>query len=100
MRLRADWKYSTYLRHYCQVPAASYTWGMKLRLPELLAERGMSRYAFAKAIGPRVSPSTAYRLARGEWKCLSGDVMEAICEALDVEPGELFERSRGRRTGR
>jgi DNA-binding Xre family transcriptional regulator len=70
---------------------------MKLRLPELLAERGMTAYAFAKAVGPRVSQSTAYRLARGEWKSLSGDVMDVICDALDVEPGELFERTRARR---
>jgi DNA-binding Xre family transcriptional regulator len=70
---------------------------MKLRLPELLADRGMTRYAFAKAVGPRISPSTAYRLARGEWKCVSGDVMDALCDALDVEPGDLFERTKPRR---
>jgi DNA-binding Xre family transcriptional regulator len=70
---------------------------MDLRLPELLAERGMTRYAFAKAVGPRISASTAYRLARGEWKCLSGEVMEVICDALDIEPGELFERAKSRR---
>ena len=70
---------------------------MKLRLPELLDERGMTAYAFAKAVGPRVSQSTAYRLGRGEWKSLSGEVMDVICDVLDVEPGELFERTKGRR---
>ena len=69
---------------------------MRLRLAELLAERDMSPYAFAKAVAPHISQSTAYRLARGEWKSLSGDVMDVICDALDVEPGELFERTRKR----
>jgi DNA-binding Xre family transcriptional regulator len=70
---------------------------MRLRLAELLAAREMSPYAFAKAVAPHVSQSTAYRLARGEWKCLSGDVMDVICDVLDVEPGELFERADPRR---
>jgi DNA-binding Xre family transcriptional regulator len=70
---------------------------MRLRLPELLANREMTRYAFAKAVEGRISTSTAYRLAAGNWKSLSSDVMETLCEVLDVEPGELFEREGTRR---
>lgn len=66
---------------------------MRLRVPELLAEREMTAYRLHKLSGGRLSLSSASRLARGEWKCLSSDVMDVLCEVLDVEPGELFERT-------
>lgn len=71
---------------------------MKLRVPELLEERGLTAYALAKASDGRLSLSTAHRLARGEWKCLSAEVLEALCEVLEIDdPGPLFERDAGKR---
>lgn len=71
---------------------------MRLRVPELLEERGLTAYALAKASDGRLSQSTAHRLARGEWKCLSSDVLEALCDVLEIDdPGPLFERDAARR---
>ena len=57
----------------------------------------MTAYGLAKASGGRLSMSAAARLARDEWKCLPRAVLEALCEVLNVEPGELFERAKGKR---
>lgn len=74
---------------------------MRLRIPDLLDERGMNAYTFAKATAGMLSTSTAYRLARGEWRCLSGEVMDVLCDVLGVEPGELFDRgAAAKRRGR
>jgi len=68
---------------------------MKLRVSELLEERGITAYELAKLSGDRISLSTAYRLARGEWKCLSSDVLEALCDVFDIrDPGPLFQRAK------
>lgn len=54
----------------------------------------MTPYALAKASDGRISMSTAYRLARlkGRVETFDRDVLEALCDVLDVEPGELLER--------
>ena len=44
--------------------------------------------------------STTHRLARDEWTCLPRDVLAALCDVLDVEPGELFERRRVAKKGK
>jgi DNA-binding Xre family transcriptional regulator len=70
---------------------------MRLRVPDLLAQRDMTAYELAKLSTGRLSVSTAYRLSRGEWKCLSGDQMDALCDVLNVEPGDLLEREMKKR---
>jgi DNA-binding Xre family transcriptional regulator len=72
---------------------------LRLRLPELLEERGMTPYAFSKATNGRVSMSTAYRVARmrGRLATFDATLLQAICDVLQVEPGELFEQKRTRR---
>ena len=69
---------------------------MRLRLPELLDEAGMTPYALSKQSGDRISESTAYRLVRqrGEVQMFDASVLEALCDVLEVEPGELFERDK------
>ncbi|HEY4303019.1 MAG TPA: helix-turn-helix transcriptional regulator [Gemmatimonadaceae bacterium] len=75
---------------------------MRLRVPELLAEKGMTAYELAKRSGDRISLSAAYRLARGEWRAISSDVLDALCDVLEIDdPGPLFERDdAGRRKNR
>ena len=76
---------------------------MRLRVPELLAERKMTAYAMHKASGGRISLSMAYRLARGTFGMISADVLEALCDIFDIQdPGPLLTRERpaGRRAGR
>jgi DNA-binding Xre family transcriptional regulator len=67
---------------------------MRLRLPELLEERGLTAYQLVKASDGRISMSTAYRIARmgGRLQSFDAELLEALCDALGVEPGELFER--------
>jgi DNA-binding Xre family transcriptional regulator len=72
---------------------------MRLRLPELLKAREMTPYALAQASRGRISMSLAYRIQRehGAFKCLSPDAIDALCEVLLVEPGDLFEKGPSRR---
>ncbi len=58
----------------------------------------MTPYALAKASKGRISLSTAYRLARnhGRANMFVSDVLDALCDVLDVEPGELFEHGAGK----
>ncbi len=70
---------------------------MRLRFPELLGE--MSPYALAKASNGRISMSTAYRLTRlgGRVKTFDADLLEALCDVLNVAPGQLLERDGAKR---
>ena len=72
---------------------------MRIRLPELLLERGLTPYAVAKASGGRIDQSTLYRLQRkrGRVDLFSAELLEALCDVLGVEPGELLERDAPKR---
>ena len=67
---------------------------MRVRIPELLEERNLSAYGLARASGGRISLSAAYRLSRsrGRVQFFDNDLLEALCDVLEVEPGDLFER--------
>jgi DNA-binding Xre family transcriptional regulator len=74
--------------------------GLRLRLPELLAEHGVTAYMLAQRSKGRISPSTLYRLvrSRGRVRYLDADLLEALCDVLDVTAGDLLERqSKSRR---
>jgi putative transcriptional regulator len=61
-----------------------------VRITELLEQRGKSLYWLAKQTGIRYS--TVHDLSRGEWKAIKRTVIEALCEALECDPGELILR--------
>ena len=85
-------------REYPRIGRALIFVTMKLRVRELLAERGITAYELAKRSKGRISESTAYRLARNEWRQLSSGVMDALCDVLEIkDPGPLFERERAKR---
>lgn len=69
---------------------------MRLRLPELLKEHKppLTAYAVAKASGGRIKLTTIYRLNRNKGKVANfdGELLEALCDVLQVEPGKLLER--------
>lgn len=69
---------------------------MRLRIPELLAKRGLTAHALAKQSKGRISRAMAYRYVkqRGAFRCLSPEQLDALCEVLAVSPGELFESGR------
>lgn len=65
---------------------------VRLRVPELLADRGMTAYGLSKASEGRISMSAAYRLASGDFGEISASAIEALCDVFEVEPGALFVR--------
>jgi len=67
---------------------------MRLRLPEFLTEHEVTAYTLAQRSRGRISPSTLYRLVRnrGRVRYLDGDLLDALCDVLDLEPGDLLER--------
>jgi DNA-binding Xre family transcriptional regulator len=72
---------------------------MRLKLPELLDERGLSPYALSKNSDGRISMSTAYRLVKlnGRVQNFDAEMLEALCDVLQVEPGQLMERDKPKR---
>ncbi len=69
---------------------------MRLRIPELLKAADLTAYGLHKASDERISLSTAFRLVReeGRLKMFDGSILEALCDTLSVEPGDLFERDK------
>ncbi|HXC25262.1 MAG TPA: helix-turn-helix transcriptional regulator [Gemmatimonadaceae bacterium] len=64
---------------------------IRLRVPELLAERQMTPYKLHKLSGGRISLGTAYRLGRqGEFKTVSRTVLEALRDVFELEHIEPF----------
>jgi DNA-binding Xre family transcriptional regulator len=73
-----------------------YVSSVRLTVPELLAKRGLTPYALAKTLEGRVSRSAVYRMAAGDKVALGLDEIAGLCDALGVEPGDLFERVKGK----
>jgi putative transcriptional regulator len=63
---------------------------IKVRLEELLKERGRSLYWLGKEAG--VSYTTLWKLKTGETQGISFEVLDKLCEALDCAPGDLLAR--------
>jgi DNA-binding Xre family transcriptional regulator len=80
----------------------NYGGGMRLRLPELLKERGITTYRLAQDSSSRITLNMAYRLvrARGRFVTIRSDVLDALCEVLQVTSGELLEASNQERDRR
>jgi DNA-binding Xre family transcriptional regulator len=74
---------------------------MRLRVPELLAARGITAYQMAKQSEGRISVSQAYRLCEdeGRFGFVSAEILDALCDVFGVSPGDLLERE-GARTKR
>lgn len=75
---------------------------MRLRLPELLEERGLTAYAVAAQSAGRIDQSKLYRLMRkrGIVRYIDANLLEVLCEVLNVEPGELLERETKMKRGK
>ena len=74
---------------------------MRLRFPELFAETGVNPYRLAMDSDKRISLSTAYRLKRdrGKLQTYRNVMLDAICDVMDISPGELWERDTKRKRG-
>lgn len=73
---------------------------VRLRLPELLEQSGLTAYKVAKASDGRVSLTTIYRLTRSEGRVESfdGELLEALCDVFGVGVAELLEREPAKRS--
>jgi DNA-binding Xre family transcriptional regulator len=75
---------------------------MRVRLAELMEDRGLTAYAVAQLSDGRISTSALYRLLKtsGHARYLDAQLLEALCDVLEVGPGELLEREPPRRGGK
>jgi DNA-binding Xre family transcriptional regulator len=64
-----------------------------------MAERNVTAYRLAADSGGRISQSTAYRLADGTKESLRLEEIAALCDVLEVDPGQLFELKRAGKRG-
>ena len=62
---------------------------VRLKVPEILDERKMSTAEFAQKAGLTYNQALAIR--RGAYTRVDLATIARICDALDVEPGQLFE---------
>lgn len=79
---------------------ASSMLDMRLRLPDLMAARGMhTAYALAKASRGEIPITTAARLVEsgGRPKRIDMATLDALCDVFGVGPGDLLEREKKRR---
>jgi DNA-binding Xre family transcriptional regulator len=75
---------------------------MRLRIRELLKEKGMTPYKLARLSEGRISLSTLYRILRadGQAPTFESKLLDAVCDVLEVKPGELLERESASKRGR
>ena len=64
---------------------------VRLRVAELLRERGLKPYDLITGAG--FSPNASYKLAGGEFERINADTIDRLCEFFKVSPGELIERT-------
>lgn len=62
---------------------------MRNKIKQFLESRDLSAYRLVKDTG--ISDTTGYRLAADPTYVPSAKVLEAICEAYNVQPGEILE---------
>ena len=58
------------------------------RLPQILAERGLSIRELARRTG--VTYSTIWAVVHGERRSVQLEVLDAICLVLDAQPGDIY----------
>ena len=62
---------------------------MRNKVKQFLESRGISAYRMIQ--DAKISDTTGYKLAADSSYIPSAKVLEAICEAYKVQPGELLE---------
>lgn len=61
---------------------------VKLRLNDILSERGISQRKLALDI--EVRPATINHLCKGDVTAIQLETIDKICEYLDIEPADLI----------
>jgi DNA-binding Xre family transcriptional regulator len=65
---------------------------LRLRVPELLKERGWGPMDLIRRPKFSFAPATAYRLARGEGSGYKMETLARLADGFDVSIEDLFER--------
>lgn len=75
---------------------------MRIRFNELLKDAKLTPYSLALKSNGRISLSAAHRLARedGRVKLFSAALLDALCDAFNVDPNELLEREPEKKRGK
>jgi DNA-binding Xre family transcriptional regulator len=60
------------------------------RLPDLVAAKGISIRQLARDTG--VTYSTIWAMVHGRRRSVQLEVLDAVCEALNVQPGDIYQR--------
>lgn len=65
---------------------------LRLRIPELLTEAGLTAWGLHKAAPHAITPTMAYRLVRerGQLEAFPRKTLEALAEVLQCAPCELL----------
>jgi putative transcriptional regulator len=71
-----------------EIPKAGTSGMLKVRLDELLEERGRSAYWLAKETN--LTQVALWRLKHGKTGAIKFETLEAICNALECTPGDLL----------
>jgi putative transcriptional regulator len=64
-----------------------------LNLKKLLKDRGLSGYRLAKVTG--LTPTTVYKLLKGNFDRLERRTIDELCKALDCVPGDIIKYRKG-----
>ncbi len=70
---------------------------IKIRLTELLEERGKTLYWLATKT--KVRYASIWQMSRNDVKTLNLKTLDKICTVLDVEPGEILQQIHKRKRG-
>ena len=62
---------------------------IKLKVDELLAKKGKSRYWLCKKLS--ITWPNGVRLIENETRSIRYDIIEKLCEIFECEPTDLFE---------
>ncbi len=61
------------------------------RLPQLLAQKGISIRELARKSG--VTYSTIWAMVHGRRRSVQLEVLDAVCEVLEAQPGDIYRRA-------
>jgi DNA-binding Xre family transcriptional regulator len=67
---------------------------VKLQIRQIAEQRGI-KTAYGLQMAMNIPPGTAARLWRGDMSMIGLQTVDALCEALECEPGDLLTRKRG-----
>ena len=72
--------------------------GIVINLDRVMRQRGMSLNELSERVG--VSVVNLSRIKTGKVRAIRFSTLEAICEALDCQPGDIMRHDKGQRQDR